>query len=75
MLGFNIEPKSIIMIQFRPLAGFDENCRCQWGLLRDRNVSLRNPISMLTGEDGMASRGRIASYNRRHGCQMAIARF
>ena len=56
----------INMHNFRPLAGFDENCRCQWGLLRDRNVSLRNPISMLTGEQGggMASRGLITSYNR-----------
>ena len=56
---------TLYYINFRPLAGFDENCRCQWGLLRDRNVSLRNPISMLTGEGvgGMGARGVITAYN------------
>ena len=59
------DPQSPYFGLSKPLTGFDENCRCQWGLLRDRNISLRDPISMLTGEGGMASRGLITAYNGR----------
>ena len=40
------------------------DCKCYWGLFRDRNVTLRHPIRFHTGqgEYNLERRGRVTQY-------------
>lgn len=46
----------------KPKAEF-VNCKCEWGLFRDRNVTMRSPIRFMTGVGNLADRGRVVEYD------------
>lgn len=39
------------------------NCSCTWGLFRDRNVTLRKPVTMYHGMSDLSLKGRVKEYN------------
>lgn len=46
----------------KPKAQF-VNCSCNWGLFRDRNVTMRKPIEFLTGEMDPAFKGIVTKFD------------
>lgn len=47
----------------KPKAGY-VNCSCIWGLFRDRNVTLRKPVTIYHGNSDLKLKGRVKEYNR-----------
>jgi len=41
------------------------DCKCEWGLFRDRNVTMRKPIKFLTGVSDLAKKGVVLEYNNK----------
>jgi hypothetical protein len=39
------------------------NCKCTWGLFRDRNVTLREPVTIFTGAKDLALKGSVDQYD------------
>ena len=46
----------------KPKAEF-VNCKCNWGLFRDRNITMRKPVRIHTGEDDMTKKGVVLKYD------------
>lgn len=46
----------------KPKGGF-VNCTCNWGLFRDRNVTLREPVTMYHGMSDLKMKGWVKEYN------------
>eukprot|EP00096_Caligus_rogercresseyi_P014060 TRINITY_DN659_c0_g1_i6.p1 TRINITY_DN659_c0_g1~~TRINITY_DN659_c0_g1_i6.p1 ORF type:complete len:605 (-),score=179.40 TRINITY_DN659_c0_g1_i6:570-2384(-) len=46
----------------KPKAEFID-CKCNWGLFRDRNVTLRKPVEFMTGLSDLGQKGRVLSYD------------
>merc|ERR1719350_1370734 len=46
----------------RPKAEYVD-CRCQWGLFRDRNVTLRKPVKMHHGMADMSKKGWVEEFD------------
>lgn len=46
----------------KPKGGF-VNCTCNWGLFRDRNVTLREPVTMYHGMADLKKKGWVKKYN------------
>ena len=44
------------------LVGTGEDCKCEWGLFRDRNVTLRKAVRLYTGQGELSSKGRMVEY-------------
>ena len=40
------------------------DCKCEWGLFRDRNVTLRKPVMMNHGIGDISMKGRVVQYDR-----------
>merc|ERR1711970_474918 len=47
---------------FRPKAEFVD-CECQWGLFRDRNVTLRKPLKIHHGMADLSKKGWVEEFN------------
>ena len=42
------------------------NCKCNWGLFRDRNITMRKPVRFHTGQqDKLNLKGVVTSYNNK----------
>jgi len=39
------------------------DCKCQWGLFRDRNVTMRKPSMFMTGLEDLAQKGQMVEYD------------
>ena len=40
------------------------NCSCNWGLFRDRNITMRKPVRFYTGQlDNLDMKGWVTHYN------------
>ena len=39
------------------------NCSCEWGLFRDRNITMRKPIRFMTGVDDLGLKGIVTEYD------------
>ena len=39
------------------------DCKCEWGLFRDRNVTLRKPITMNHGIQDLGKKGWVSQYD------------
>jgi len=39
------------------------NCSCTWGLFRDRNVTLRKPVTIYHGMSDLGLKGKVKEYN------------
>lgn len=48
----------------KPKAEFVD-CKCNWGLFRDRNMTLRRPTRIFTGETDLSLKGVVAKYDGR----------
>lgn len=48
----------------KPKAEFVD-CKCQWGLFRDRNVTMREPIEIFTGASDLRLKGVVKQFNDR----------
>jgi len=49
--------------QVKPKAEY-LNCKCNWGLFRDRNITMRKPVTFLTGQnDKLNLKGVVTQYN------------
>ena len=48
--------------QVKPKAEFVD-CKCQWGLFRDRNVTMRKPSMFMTGLEELADKGQMVEYD------------
>ena len=46
----------------KPKAEF-VNCKCNWGLFRDRNITMRKPVRIHTGEDDLTKKGVVLKYD------------
>jgi len=46
----------------KPKAEFVD-CKCQWGLFRDRNVTMRKPSTFMTGLEDLATKGVMVDYD------------
>jgi len=46
----------------RPKGGFD-NCTCYWGLFRDRNVTLRKPVTIYHGMSDVKKKGWVKEFD------------
>jgi len=40
-------------------------CDCEWGLFRDRNMTMRKPVQFFTGVGDLAKKGIVRSYDRK----------
>lgn len=40
------------------------DCKCEWGLFRDRNVTLRKPVRMNHGIKDLKDKGLVVEYDR-----------
>ena len=40
------------------------DCKCEWGLFRDRNVTLRKPVTINHGINDLKKKGWVVEYNR-----------
>lgn len=40
------------------------NCTCNWGLFRDRNITLRKPVKFLTGIGDITKKGQVLEFDR-----------
>ncbi len=58
----DLDPESEYYGLAKPKAEFVD-CKCQWGLFRDRNVTMREPIKFLTGVTDLAKKGVVLEYN------------
>jgi len=61
---FKPDKTSVWEQQVKPKAEYVD-CQCQWGLFRDRNVTMRKPVQFLTGVGDLAKKGIVKSYDRR----------
>merc|ERR1719384_1677358 len=48
--------------QVKPKAEFVD-CQCEWGLFRDRNVTMREPIRLHSGVNDLNKKGIVTKYN------------
>ena len=48
--------------QVKPKAEFVD-CKCEWGLFRDRNVTMRKPVEFFTGVDDISKKGIVNSFD------------
>ena len=39
------------------------DCKCEWGLFRDRNVTLRKPITLNHGINDLGKKGWVSQYD------------
>lgn len=39
------------------------DCKCQWGLFRDRNITMRKPVRFLTGVTDLSEKGIVTEYD------------
>jgi len=46
----------------KPKGGY-ENCSCIWGLFRDRNVTLRKPVTMYHGMSDLSKKGWVKEFD------------
>jgi hypothetical protein len=46
----------------KPKAEFVD-CKCNWGLFRDRNITMRKPVRVFTGETDLKMKGLVNKYN------------
>jgi len=46
----------------KPKGGF-VNCSCNWGLFRDRNVTLREPVTIYHGMSDLSKKGWVKEYD------------
>ncbi|XP_040564002.2 LOW QUALITY PROTEIN: lysosome membrane protein 2-like [Lepeophtheirus salmonis] len=46
----------------KPKAEFMD-CKCNWGLFRDRNVTLRKPIEFMSGISDLSDKGKVLAYD------------
>lgn len=56
------EEKSAWDKMAKPKAEFI-NCTCEWGLFRDRNITMRKPIEFLSGVGDLTRKGRVLAYD------------
>ena len=49
-------------LQVKPKAEFMD-CKCEWGLFRDRNVTMREPIRLHSGVNDLSKKGVVTKYN------------
>ena len=47
---------------FRPEAEY-VNCKCLWGLFRDRNVTLRKPVKIFHGISDLSKKGWVKEFD------------
>ena len=40
------------------------DCKCEWGLFRDRNVTLRKPVRINHGVNDLKKKGLVVEYDR-----------
>ena len=48
--------------QVKPKAEF-KDCKCNWGLFRDRNITMRKPVRFYTGQKDLDLKGVVTRYN------------
>ena len=41
------------------------DCKCNWGLFRDRNITMRKPVRFHTGQADLDLKGVVTSYNNK----------
>ncbi len=41
------------------------DCKCEFGLFRDRNVTMREPITFFTGVTNLTKKGYVYKYNKK----------
>merc|ERR1719167_2125211 len=51
--------------QVKPKAEFID-CKCIWGLFRDRNITMRKPVRFHTGQKDLDLKGIVTSYNNKN---------
>jgi len=52
--------------QVKPKAEFID-CKCNWGLFRDRNITMRKPVRFHTGQnDKLGLKGVVTRYNNKN---------
>jgi len=42
---------------------YKENCKCEWGLFRDRNMTLRKPVKIYHGVSDLAKKGKVVEFD------------
>ena len=51
--------------QVKPKADY-VNCKCNWGLFRDRNITMRKPVTFRTGQNNKLNlKGVVTQYNNK----------
>ncbi len=56
------DPNSQYFGLAKPKAGF-VNCSCNWGLFRDRNVTMRKPVEFYTGVGDLTRKGIVTKFD------------
>ncbi len=56
------DPESEFYGQAKPKQEYVD-CKCNWGLFRDRNVTMRKPVRFLTGTTDLSRKGIVTEYD------------